>query len=376
MKPIRNGVQVTNYVGVIQIETGLMIEVLPKIYNKSNVNTDKEAVRMLFFKMLQSVRKINGKTFQMTHLNTKKQNLFEVFIAMFLEQSGQIFKKGLSSDYVTIKSNERYLKGKLMLTEHIRINQVNASKFYNEFDEYSTNTPENQLIKKTLLLLSKISRDNKNIKLIKNQLSYLDSVDTIYEVKNTFKEVKLKRSYTYYRQVLEWCRLFLNQESFTSLKGNSFAFAILFPMERLFESYIANLTKKYLPHFEVWTQDKSYWLFDQTSDTTKEYQLKPDLMIKEDEQTMIIADTKWKVLDSRGASQSDLYQMYAYYTRYKQNLVNVTKVVLIYPYSEDYLEKEFKSLNRVNDELEAEIHIRFIDLFSPDMEQEIYRIFN
>ena len=41
-----------------------------------------------------------------------------------------------------------------------------------------------------------------------------------------------------------WCRIFLKGKSFTSFAGSDVAYALLFPMETLFESYIACLIKK------------------------------------------------------------------------------------------------------------------------------------
>ena len=370
LKPIKNGVQANNYVGVLQTKSGLTIEILPKIAGRTEEATDTR-VRQLFLEMLKAVRSINGKTFKLTNLNAKKNNLLEVFISMFLNESDMIIKRGLKSSYVTVQSNEKFLKGKLLMTQQLRKNIVNQSYFFNEYDEFMTNSAENQLIKTTLEYLLKNSRDNNNLRIIREQLVYFEFVDLTNSPEQTFQKVSIGRNYTYYEQTLDWCRIFLSRKSFTSFKGSSLAFAILFPMEEIFEAYIAHMMKKSIPDANVSAQDKKYSLFDRTNETKAGYRLRPDLVVRFEDNRTTIADTKWKVLDSTGPSQTDLYQMYAYYTRYRHKSENVDKVVLIYPYSSSYSENEFRSTQFSSEELGAKIQVRFVDLLSGDIGKQL-----
>lgn len=373
LKPIKNGVQANNYVGVLQTKSGLTIEILPKIAGRTEEATDTR-VRQLFLEMLKAVRSINGKNFRLTNLNTKKNNLLEVFISKFLNESDMIIKRGLKSSYVTVQSNEKFLKGKLLMTQQLRRNIVNQSYFFNEYDEFMTNSAENQLIKTTLEYLLKNSRDNNNLRIIREQLVYFEFVDLTNSPEQTFQKVSIGRNYTYYEQTLNWCRIFLSRKSFTSFKGSSLAFAVLFPMEEIFEAYIAYMMKKSIPDANVSAQDKKYSLFDRTNETKAVYRLRPDLVVRFEDNQTIIADTKWKVLDSTGPSQTDLYQMYAYYTRYRHKSENVDKVVLIYPYSSSYSENEFRSTQFSSEELGAKIQVRFVDLLSGDIGKQLVNI--
>ena len=370
LKPIKNGVQANNYVGVLQTKSGLTIEILPKIAGRTEEATDTR-VRQLFLEMLKAVRSINGKTFKLTNLNAKKNNLLEVFISKFLNESDMIIKRGLKSSYVTVQSNEKFLKGKLLMTQQLRKNIVNQSYFFNEYDEFMTNSAENQLIKTTLEYLLKNSRDNNNLRIIREQLVYFEFVDLTNSPEQTFQKVSIGRNYTYYEQTLDWCRIFLSRKSFTSFKGSSLAFAVLFPMEEIFEAYIAYMMKKSIPDANVSAQDKKYSLFDRTNETKAGYRLRPDLVVRFEDNRTTIADTKWKVLDSTGPSQTDLYQMYAYYTRYRHKSENVDKVVLIYPYSSSYSENEFRSTQFSSEELGAKIQVRFVDLLSGDIGKQL-----
>ena len=82
-----------------------------------------------------------------------------------------------------------------------------------------------------------------------------------------------------YSTALLWSRVFLMGKSFTSFSGSEVAMALLFPMETLFESYIAALLKKKLGYadFAVSAQDKTYHLFDEPG---KKFLMRPDIVVK------------------------------------------------------------------------------------------------
>lgn len=164
-----------------------------------------------------------------------------------------------------------------------------------------------------------------------------------------------------YNTALLWCRVFLMGKSFTSFAGSEVALALLFPMETLFESYIAALMRKQLDTnaYAVSAQDKRYHLFDEPRG---QFQLRPDIVItRKADGAIFVLDTKWKLLAegkaNYGISQADMYQMYAYQKKYGSQ--NVT---LIYPKTSAVpadREIRFASDDGVT------VNVRFVDLFAP-----------
>lgn len=129
--------------------------------------------------------------------------------------------------------------------------------------------------------------------------------------------------------LMRWSRVFLMNKSFTTFSGGHNDRALLFPMEKVFESYIAQQLKKVLLdlNWNISTQDKGYYLFD----SPRRFALQPDIVIVRDDDTKVILDTKWKSLVNNprtnyGISQSDMYQMYAYSKKY-----GASEICLIYP---------------------------------------------
>lgn len=308
-----------NYVGIIQTKDGTTIEILPKI-----TNVGENESKSILVKMLKTLKKSPFKNFNMAHLKSSKMPLFEIFITMFLDELEKLIRRGLKSGYMAKEENLAYLKGKLNIKEQIARNYIHKERFCVAYDEYVSDRVENRLIKSTLHYLYKKSKLNSNKKRIREYLFVFDEVGVSHNVKSDFSKVKLGRQMKDYELVLLWAKTFLLDNSYTPHKGNDVAFALLFDMNVLFESYVGYYLKK--EGYDVSLQDKQHHLV--FSEGKGRYALRPDIVI---DKGRIIADTKWKILSEdktrQGISGSDLYQMYAYGMKYG----NCERMYLIYP---------------------------------------------
>jgi len=338
--------QAQNYVGVIQTKDGTTIEILPKIQN-----LDTQSSKKILINMLKTLKKSPFKNFNMAHLKSSKMPLLEIFITMFLDELAILIQKGIKSDYITKEENLRFLKGKLKINQQIKINHIHKENFFVEYQEFLSNRVENKLIKTTLEFLYKKSKINKNQQKIREFLFVFDDIKVSHNVKNDFSKVKLNRQMKDYEQILLWCKTFLLENSFSPYKGNDIAFALLFDMNLLFESYVGNYLKK--KGLNVSLQDKGKYLVEEPN----KFALKPDIVINEDEQ--LIADTKWKIIKNENdISQSDMYQLYAYGTKYK----DCKKLYLIYPYDNQNLKLRY--LYQKEEDNKLVLNILFFDLTS------------
>ena len=345
-----------NYVGVIKMDDGTTIEILPKIFSSETEDAGK--TKKLLVEMLKTLRNSPFKSLQTTNVNIEKMSIFEVFIRMFIDEVFSIVKRGLKCNYETIQSNEKVFKGKLRVSENIRYNYAHKERSYVEYDEFNINRVENKLLKSTLLYLYRHSGSSRNKNDIKTLLNYFIEVDESKDYEGDFARIVPERNTKDYDTALLWSRVFLKGKSFTSFTGSEVAFALLFPMETLFESYIAAQLHKRLKNskYSISAQDRKYHLFDEPS---KRFLMKPDIVISDKIQKQVfIMDTKWKVLsDSKanyGISQADMYQMYAYQKKYSSE--NVT---LIYPMTDKVENKgiQYQARDGVN------VKIFFVDLY-------------
>jgi 5-methylcytosine-specific restriction enzyme subunit McrC len=368
MKLVRHGVQINSYVGILQIKTGLSIEVLPKLYQDETAG--KKEVRKLFSKMLRSVRSINGVSFKFAKLKTQHDNILELFIDMFISEVEEVTRKGLKPTYNTVHENSSVMRGRLLLKEQLRHNSIDKSKFFVEHDDFNVNSAENRIIKSTLLKLLKVSHSETNRQRIKVVLREFETVEPSRNYAKDFAKVNNQRNYAYYTQTMQWCRVFLKNESFASTSGSELGISLLFPMEQVYEAYIAHEVKKYIVGYRVKTQESKYHLIDEYSNdgsqvNTRKYRIRPDIVLRsETDNSMIIMDTKWKMLMGKytDPAQSDIYQMYGYFTRYTQHDEDIRRVILLYPQTRDSRQSSFVSVID-GDARNVQIESRFIDLF-------------
>ena len=354
-KGIGKVITAKNYVGIISMKDGTTIEILPKIFSKSSDNILQ--VKKLLVDMLKSLRNSPYKSLQTSQLDVEKMDIFEIFIRMFFDEVLFIVKRGLKSSYETVSKNETVFKGNILYLQKIWHNFAHKERVYVEFDEFNNNRPENKLIKSTLLYLYRQIKSVKNKNDIKILLNAFDEVEPSSNYKKDYLKFSPDRNMKDYCTALLWCRVFLMGKSFTSFSGSNLAFALLFPMEKLFESYIETQMRKVLDStkYKMSAQDRSYHLFTLPS---KKFLIKPDIVVKRKvDDAVFICDTKWKILSdtkaNHGISQSDMYQMYAYQKKY-----SAKHITLIYPLTDKVEEKDiyFDSTDGTI------VRVRFVDL--------------
>ena len=349
-----------NYVGIITMNDGTTIEILPKVYSAIEDDSSASRTKKLLIDMLKTLRDTPYKALQTTNVNIEKMNIFEIFIRMFVEEVFYIVKRGIKCSYETIEENATFFRGKMKFSQQIRHNYIHKERSYVEYDAFTVNRPENRLLKATLQYLYRHSTSSKNRNDLKLLLNAFGEVDASIDYKGDFAKYVPDRNTKDYATALLWARVFLMGKSFTSFAGSEVALALLFPMESLFESYIATLLRRNLDAtvFAVSAQDRSYHLFEEPKAV---FQMKPDIVITNKLQNSIyIMDTKWKVLSDEkanyGISQADMYQMYAYQKKY-----NAKNVTLLYPKTEQV---QTENIEFREDYVEGVVvRVRFVDLF-------------
>lgn len=325
--------QAKNYVGTIQTTGGYTLEILPKVAKKEDI----EQAKQIFMKLLYLLHKLpNYKNIDCANFERIKSiDIFEIFITMFLDEVGLIIKKGVKSDYTMKEDNLFYLKGKLLINEQIKRNTIHQERFFVQYDDYNQNRAENRLIKSTLMLLSKISKDFTNIRKIRQYIEHMNWVDLTLNIDNDFRQVKIGRGMEHYKSALIWAKVFLKKESFSSFSGDTIAFAILYPMEKLWECFVEWWLEKRYTHLTIEAQNGG------TDFVKKLFTVRPDFLIKKDEKVISVADAKWKLIASgNDFSQSDFYQLFAYKHIFLQEHIEenceLMSLKIYYPHT-DYL---------------------------------------
>ena len=331
-----------NYVGVIQTRSGTTIEILPKIdLGEKQNRDDPKTEREIFLKMLRRWKNGPCRNFNDADIKAIKNfPLLEAFITMFLKDMRELTRRGLACAYTEIEENRHYLKGKLLMAQQLRHNLVHKERFYVRFEEFSANRPINRLLKSTLLLLVRLSRTEANLSRIRQALLYFEDIPRSIDIDTDLIRARVDRTMPLYNRLFPWARLFLKRASPTTWKDNNPALALLFPMEAIFEDYVAHLVRMAAPPgWKVVTQDNCHHLIDKNQKGKTEFRLRPDIVARRGNEIRIM-DAKWKRLDSNrkhnDISQADLYQLYAYGKKYSSEKNIPPSLYLLYPYAENF----------------------------------------
>jgi 5-methylcytosine-specific restriction enzyme subunit McrC len=84
-KGIGKVITARNYVGIITMNDGTTIEILPKV-SSSSEDDSAAGVKRLLIEMLKTLRDSPYKNLQSTSVNVEKMNIFDVFIRMFIDE--------------------------------------------------------------------------------------------------------------------------------------------------------------------------------------------------------------------------------------------------------------------------------------------------
>jgi 5-methylcytosine-specific restriction enzyme subunit McrC len=358
-KGIGKVIQAQNYVGIIQTKDGTTIEILPKISSIDSGESGITEAKKILLKMLRTLKDSPFKNLGHANLKSTKMPLLELFISMFLAELTKLVQKGIKNEYISKEDNLSFLKGKLKMGEHVKRNFIHKEHFYVEFQEYLCDRVENRLIKTTLNYLYRHSKSSKNQQRIREFLFVFDEINYSNDPKSDFVKISMNRQMKDYEQILLWCKTFLLNNSFSPYKGNDVAFALLFDMNVLFESYVGHWLKRHFPDNDIKLQDKTHHLAYLEGRDGK-FNLKPDIVINNGH---IIADTKWKLLNDdkthQGVAQNDMYQLFAYGKKYE----HCHQMFLIYPKANINIYENFYHFHK-NNTPELTLKILMFDLLN------------
>lgn len=321
-----------NLVGVIQLKT-VRIEILPKI----NIDQNEEASRRALLNMLSVSKKLPIELTDQTLSQFEKVDLLHILARLYIVELMKTLNRGMYREYKGKQENIPTLKGRLLVSQHIRHNVQRTANAFCEFDELTANIFLNQVLKAALNIVFRHVQNSPLKMSLMNGLQMLEEVEDCYIQKEKLEQIQLNRQNKHYEKTLQLAKAIIQSTSMSSQQNQQIAFAFLFKMNDLYETYIGEVLKRILvsTSYEVKLQHTAKKLLQNAKTGRENILLKPDFVIEtKDEEAKIIIDTKWKsvlVNGKRNYKQSDIYQMYAYITAYK----SAERCLLLYPQTEE-----------------------------------------
>lgn len=326
----KDTIRFINYVGYIRLST-VSIEILPKIsINRENPDFERKALLNMLSKC--DILKINYS--EISSLRLYKQNLNEILAYLFSKKLQRELSKGIYLEYVNIEENRNSLKGSILFNEQIKNMASLRPKAFCKYEEFSRDNKLNRIFSYFIKSLIREIKNKETLKLLKFSQSILGDVDERNITLNDVKNYRFNRLNERFEEAFTLGKMLVLGESSLGTLGDSKAYSILFKMNEVFELYIGKLLGKLIQEETLHMQHSKYKLLINEETNKGVFKLIPDIVIEKNGEESIILDTKWKRISSsynrHGVKREDLYQMYAYLTRYK----NVNTVILLYPYNE------------------------------------------
>lgn len=325
----RRWLKLDNYVGVLETPCGTRIEILPKHFEEGDC---VQQSRALLRRMIQKSLKLPTREVGPTALQRFDTPLTEWVMGSFLEALDHLLKRGLRFDYQRVEEEQRYLRGQLNTARQMRQPPGRQHFFQINHDIFLPDRPENRLLKTTLDIVCKTTQDPSNWRLSHELRSMLLEIPTSRDTALDFKQWRSDRLMAHYQPVKPWCELIIQQQTPLAIAGRWQGMSLLFPMEKLFERYVAACLRDTLPSDATLHVERRRE-FLCVHEGKKVFQMRPDLLITRG-QNSVILDTKWKITgigpDASyfSLNQSDLYQLFAYGHKY---LRGRGEVALIFP---------------------------------------------
>lgn len=330
----RHRLKLDSFVGVIQTPCGTTVEIVPKHHAEGG---DLDEARALLRKLLLALLDLPTREVGAASLQRFDAPLSEWVMRQFLQHLDALVSRGLRFEYQRVEEELPFLRGQLDVSRQLQQPPGRQHRFQVRHEVYLPDRPENRLLKAALERVRQHTQDPDNWRLAQELSFRLAEIPASRQIPQDFRAWGQDRLLAHYRSVRPWCELILGEHMPLALAGEFQGMSLLFPMEKLFERYVARWLRQQLPAAAVLRTPARHEHLCR-HDAQDFFRLEPDLFVSHQGQSWVL-DTKWKLLNASdragkyGLSQSDFYQLFAYGQKY---LRGEGRMALIYPRTEAF----------------------------------------
>lgn len=324
-------VKLAQFCGVVSVGDRVL-EVLPKTQDREVAAED---CRGVLLRLLRLSERFPYFAHLPTGQHLRRAPLLEAFIAVFYQAVMTVIRGGLLRQYLEHEEDLRVVRGRIATTRQLGTHANRRDLVACVFDELSADNIWNRTLKRAIRVTRPWLRSAELGRRWVELMGVLDEVDDARLVGAEVERLVLDRRAERYREAIDWARWILDLLAPALRGGRNEAPALLFDMNKLFESSVASVLRRAAARhsLEVITQDHSQALAMVHSGDLIEpgYVLRPDLLLVRANEVVVVADTKWKRIefDRKGRpapAEADIYQLHAYASAYR-----CRELALIYP---------------------------------------------
>jgi 5-methylcytosine-specific restriction enzyme subunit McrC len=319
-----NCARAKNYIGFIQSDN-FHVEIYPKVFigQVADQNNTKLFLKHIFY-WFDYCRKWK---FPFTNTNLEAydcNNLPELIINLIANQILTIITDNPLMLYEELQESLTVPRGRINFTRYTTNGLSNGNHHVLECDDEHQlyDNQLNRIIKYVTRQLKHKAKFSETHHKLDEILFILDEVSDEHCNSSSLTKVKLNRFFEEYNTVVNICRLILDQQIYSNNYYEQSHWSLLFPMEYVFEDFVAGFIQKELSdQWIVEYQKSDMYLTDQPNEAFK---MKHDILLisKDNPELKVIVDAKYKLRfeedqkdSKKGIAQSDMYQMTSYALR-------------------------------------------------------------
>lgn len=248
-------------------------------------------------------------------------NIHDLFAAILVRGIGNQIKRGLFRHYVDHEEALAGLRGRIQIAESIKQQTLLRKRMICAYDEFTDNTPHNQALKSTMLLLLRsgaVKAENRNH--LRKLLLYFKNVDLVSPISIRWDNLRYHRHNSSYRTLVNVCRLVVQGMLLTTETGEHRLAQWLVDekMYRLYQRFVLAYYQQEYPHYNP-RASHIEWDLAEGADQSFLPAMMSDITLTNRGRTLII-DTKWYSRTMRTNSRfgnttfisEHLYQIYTY----------------------------------------------------------------
>lgn len=356
-------------VGVIAAP-GCSLEIFPKIDQLDTASSEgRRTVRERLVRMLYVALGLDIGDGAASAMARQAEGLLDILIRLFADKLLMEARRGLPRAYLQHEDDLPALRGRLNVVRQFTAHAVRPDRLACRFDALSSDIPLLQIMKACVLALRRHARVTETVRKLDELRFVLADIADVSIAALPWQAVRLDRTNRRWEALFDLARLFLKRDWQATQHDPSAGqgITLLFPMNDLFEAYIAALARKILRPVGLCVETQGgrlFCLIEEEDQGRRRFQTRPDIIVRDRQSSapVAIVDTKWKRLSpaiehaKHGVSQTDVYQMMAY-----GQLYACPDLILLYPHHPGLGSSPFATDYLIHGTTDR-LHLRSIDI--------------
>ena len=272
--------------------------------------------------------------------------IYDLFAAILAKGVARQLKQGLYREYVPVQDELSVMRGKLNMSDTVRLKAQCSRRLACEYDNFSENNIYNQILKTTICRLVRTKEvDTKQKQALKKLLLFFGNIDLIQTDHIKWNQLIYQRGNKNYELLLNICHLTLKGLLQTTEKGE---FKLLSfsdeHMEMLFQRFVMEYYKQHHKELSPKAPKIDWNITDGHENSMIQFlpKMQMDITLQSSDKTLII-DTKYytSIMAENYKStyrSAHLYQIFSYVKNMDtENTGKVSGLLLYAKTSEDNL---------------------------------------